>query len=63
MNRDRSGHKVNIDNVKILDRDPNWFRRGVREAICIRAHRPRRSGQGEGGGEEIQSCTDLGRAG
>ena len=25
VNTDRPEHKVSIDNVKILDRDPNWF--------------------------------------
>ena len=29
-----------MDSVKILDRDPSWFQRGVKEAIYIRAHKP-----------------------
>ncbi|XP_078600301.1 uncharacterized protein LOC144875260 [Branchiostoma floridae x Branchiostoma japonicum] len=29
-------HKIDWDNVKVLDQDPDWFARGVREAIQIR---------------------------
>ncbi len=28
-------HNVDYDNVKVLDRETNWFRRGVKEAIQI----------------------------
>ena len=34
------GHRVDLDKVKILDRDPRWFERGVKEAIYIRANQP-----------------------
>ncbi len=30
-----SGHPVNYDQVKILDRESGWFRRGVKEAFHI----------------------------
>ncbi|KAH3826961.1 hypothetical protein DPMN_128889 [Dreissena polymorpha] len=29
-----------MENVRILDREPSWFERGVKEAIYIRALRP-----------------------
>ena len=31
-------HTINFDQVKILDTDPDWFTRGVREAIYITTH-------------------------
>ena len=34
------GHGVSMDSVKILDHNPSWFQRGVKEAIYIRAHKP-----------------------
>ena len=40
IHRDRPGHQVKITDVKILDRDPRWFERGVKEAIQIRKHKP-----------------------
>jgi hypothetical protein len=33
-------HTITMENVRILDREPSWFERGVREAIYIRALRP-----------------------
>ena len=33
-------HKIDMDNVEIVDRDSRWFERGVREAIYIRARSP-----------------------
>ncbi|KAH3714707.1 hypothetical protein DPMN_057404 [Dreissena polymorpha] len=29
-----------MENARILDREPSWFERGVKEAIYIRALRP-----------------------
>ncbi len=33
-----TGHKVNDKNVRILEKEDNWFRRGVKEAIYIKAN-------------------------
>ena len=41
INRDKPSHSVSLASAKILDREDDWFARGVREAIHIRAHRPR----------------------
>ena len=40
LHKDCPGHSVNIQNAKILDREPRWFERGVKEAIYIRAEQP-----------------------
>ena len=40
LNRDCPGHTVSLDSTKLLDREPKWFERGVKEAIYIRAHSP-----------------------
>ena len=34
------GHHVDLDEVKILDREPRWFERGVKEAIYIKVNNP-----------------------
>ena len=34
------GHSVSLEKVKILDSEPEFFARGVKEAVYIRAHRP-----------------------
>ena len=34
------GHHVDLDQVKILDREPRYFERGVKEAIYIRVNKP-----------------------
>ena len=34
------GHQVDIEEVQILDREPRYFERGVKEAIYIRANKP-----------------------
>ena len=34
------GHQVDFKDAKVLDREPRWFERGVREAIYIRAQQP-----------------------
>ena len=34
------GHKIDLEKVKILDREPRWFERGVKEAIYIRINQP-----------------------
>ena len=33
-------HKVDSQNIRIVDRDSRWFQRGVREAIQIRSRSP-----------------------
>ena len=40
IHRYHIGHSFDMDNVKILDQDPDWFRRGVKEAIQIRTLKP-----------------------
>ncbi len=40
IHQDCPGHRVAMDDVKILDREPKWFERGVKEAIYIRTRRP-----------------------
>ena len=34
------GHSVDLKEVKVLDRDPRYFERGVKEAIYIRVNQP-----------------------
>ena len=34
------GHHIDPDEVKILDREPRWFERGVKEAIYIKVNKP-----------------------
>ena len=34
------GHHVDLDQVKILDREPRYFERGVKEAIYISVNKP-----------------------
>ena len=38
IHQDCPGQK--ISKPKIIDREPQWFKRGVREAIHIRANKP-----------------------
>ena len=33
-------HLLERDNIQVLDREPRWFQRGVKEAIYIAAHSP-----------------------
>ena len=40
INKDNPSHNIKLANTQILDRDPNWFARGVWEAIYMRAHKP-----------------------
>ena len=35
-----SGHKADLEEVKIMDRETRWFERGVKEAIWVRAENP-----------------------
>ena len=42
------GHGISMENVKILDREPSWFERGVKEAIYIRALKPELNRDGTG---------------
>ena len=59
INNDKPEHDVHIDEARILDRDPDWFTRGGREAIYIRAHKPNLNTDGG----EIQPSSDLDEAG
>ena len=34
------GHYIDLEKVKILDREQRWFERGVKEAIYIRINQP-----------------------
>ena len=34
-----TGHEIRPDKAKILDKESNWYTRGVREAIHIKVHR------------------------
>ena len=34
------GHHVDLDKVEVLDREPRYFERGVKEAIYIQAYKP-----------------------
>ncbi|XP_052221647.1 uncharacterized protein LOC127838114 [Dreissena polymorpha] len=36
----KPGHAITMENVMILDHEPSWFERGVKDAIYIRALRP-----------------------
>ena len=40
IHQDSPGHAVSLESINILDWDPSWFERGVKEAVYIRAHRP-----------------------
>ena len=40
------GHCVELAQVKILDRQPRYFERGVKEAIYIRVNKPSQRGLG-----------------
>ena len=40
IHKDCPGHTVNWDSVKVLDREPRYFERGVKEAIQIRLNKP-----------------------
>ena len=35
-----SQYKKNLEKVEVLDREPRYFERGVKEAIYIRAYQP-----------------------
>ena len=41
-----TGHTFTIDHVKILDRETNWFKRGVKESINERIEKPSLNKQG-----------------
>ena len=59
LNKAKPENDVHIDEARILDRDPDWFTRGIRESIYIRAHKPNLNRDGG----EIQPSSDLDEAG
>ena len=36
-----SGHHIDLDEVKILDREPRWFEKGAKEVIYIQVNKPK----------------------
>ena len=58
INKDKPEHDVHIDEARILDRDPDWFTRRVREAIYIRTHKLTLNREGG-----RQPSSDLDKAG
>ena len=54
-----SGHTVDIKDVTIMDREENWFERGVREAIWERVEKPTLN---RNGGLRFQLSTAWDRA-
>ena len=40
LHTEQPGHSVQLDKVKILDVEPRWFERGVKEAIHIKVNKP-----------------------
>ena len=42
------GHFVDLDNVRILDRDSKRFKRGIKEAVHIKANKPSLNKDGGG---------------
>ena len=37
---ENTGHKCTLDNTKIIDKEANWYRRKIKEAIHIQRHNP-----------------------
>ena len=35
-----SGHTFSLGDVKILDKEENWLRQGIKEAVCKRVEGP-----------------------
>ena len=50
------GHHIDLDEVKVLDREPCWFERGVKEAINIKVNNPMLN---KGGGGVVQTSRSL----
>ena len=40
LHKDTRGHNIDFKSTKVLDREPRWFERGIRESIYIRAYKP-----------------------
>ena len=38
VNANKTGHYLLLDEVKVIDKDPHWYSRRVKEAIHIRLH-------------------------
>ena len=51
------GHHIDLDEVKILDREPRWFERGVKEAINIKMNNS--TFNKDGAGTNFQESTSL----
>ena len=51
------GHHIDLDEVKILDREPRWFERGVKEAIYIKVNNSTLNK--DGAGTNFQESTSL----
>ena len=45
--REHRGHQFRSENVKILDREPDWFRRGIKKAVYIPQLQPSLKRDGE----------------
>ena len=57
INIESPDHKVDLEEVVVLDREPRYFERGVKEAIYIRAHQP--SLNRDGGALSTSKCLQL----
>ena len=53
----RPHHQVSLQNIKILDRDEDWQRRGIKESIYIRALKPDLNR--DGGRHHLPSVWDV----
>ena len=40
IHKDCPNHKISMNSVTVLDKDQDWHKRGIREAIYIRVNKP-----------------------